>query len=73
MGERWADECIVDYLEKTDPEEYARREEDDDWEDLEDLVQDAIDHVLRIEKWKGYAFIDSEESGEPFGLTIFYK
>lgn len=71
MGERWGSECIIEYLEKIHkPKEEVREME---YEEIESYLDDAIDSVVEEEKWNGFVYFDKEESGEEFGLTIFYR
>ena len=68
MGEVWTTECILDFFDENDIDY-----EDFDDEDVESYLYTAIDSVIEEEKWDGYIYIEPDESGEEFGITIFFR
>lgn len=60
MGEVWTTICVQHLM-------------DEDDEDGSAYVQDEINRVAQEENWDGYIYIDPYESGEEFGITIYYR
>jgi len=64
--EEWDSSCIEWYAEKKG---YRLEEEDDWW----DVMWEEVNEIIREEGWDGYVYIEPEECGVPYGITIFYK
>jgi hypothetical protein len=61
--EAWGDACFTD----------EELEEADDEHDLEDLAIDKSGDIQKEEGWDGFVYLYPDESGEDYGLTVFYR
>lgn len=65
--EDWESVCIEYQAEQMG---YELSDDEDEWWDV---MWEAVEKIVRDEGWDGYVYIDSDESGVPFGVTIFYR
>ena len=60
MAEVWSSICVAHLIE--DPND-----------DCESYIEEEISNIVKEENWDGYVWIDSYESGEEFGISVFYR
>jgi hypothetical protein len=60
MAEAWSAICVAHIMEDPD-------------DDCESYIEDEIANIINDENWDGYVWIDSYESGEEYGISVFYR
>jgi len=69
--EEWTSECLLSYLEERGEEISDEEMEDDDFWFA--VLQEAINHVVREEKYDHVVYIPPSLCGVAYGITVFLK